>query len=118
MKATRSRRPRLRRSPNPEDRALSAVLHTPDTSAALGMEPLLDRGRAALRAYIDGLPVEEQPLGGARAVSEAMLVVTHDDFVAYAALCVRHVIRNGAHLNVLCENGALCAVFDKRTSKC
>lgn len=94
------------------------LLHPPDPAAALAIEPLLERGKAALRAHIASLPPHDQPLGGPDvAVRQLKAVVTIDDFIANAGLCFSHVVNNGALLHILCEGGAICAVFDKRVTK-
>lgn len=88
-----------------------------DAEVARKMAVLVARGREALAVYIEGLPLDEQPLGGRRAVPQDFPVVTRADYVAFADLCLEHVITNGVCLHVLCENGAIGAVLDKRFSK-
>ncbi len=75
-----------------------------DIDAAEGMIPLVDRGRAAYGAFLDGLPTPAPRVGW-----EAMEVVTADDFGAFASLCLRHVTRNRRSLHILCKDGSLCA---------
>lgn len=94
----------------------SAGSDAPDSGLALLMLPLIERGRDALRTYIATLPPDAQPLGGPRSVGSSIDVVTHADFVANPALCLRYVVQNSAPTHVLCEDGALCALIAKRTS--
>ena len=86
-----------------------------DVDASARMEPLLVRGRQALRAY-----TMSRPHSNAHAMdmlvgtSASLDVVTHGDFLANAALVLRHVTRNAAPTHVLCESGALCTLIERR----
>lgn len=84
-----------------------------DETAERAMHPLFERGREALRAYVSALPNEARPLGGPGAV-DSIRVVCLDDFVAHARLCVRNVVANGVLTHVLCEEGHLCAILERR----
>lgn len=87
-----------------------------ETRAMAEMEPVLERGREALKAYIRALPPRSQPMGGDRSVEKSMAIVTYEDFVANPALCLRYVVQNKASTHILCEDGHLCALFAKHTS--
>lgn len=81
----------------------------PHDETALRMQPLLKRGRQALFAYLRTFPKERRPIGGGQ-----IHVVTRSDFVANADLCLSHVELNGTPTHVLCANGALCVLIEKR----
>jgi len=77
------------------------------------MAPLLERGRAAIVAYVNSLPESMQPLGGTRSV-EKMDVITAADFDASPRLVRRHCVRNKVLVTILCESGGLCSMMAPR----
>lgn len=87
-----------------------------DHATALLMEPLLARGRAALRVYIESLPMEGRPLGGPRSVETSINILTFADFCSNPALCFYYVVRNRSPTHILCEDGRICAIFAKHTT--
>lgn len=91
--------------------------HTTDPVTSSLMAPLFERGREALRTFIATLPEKDWPLGGPDAARAVSFIITKADFVSHAALCFDHVTNNGALVHVLCETGAICAIFEKRTVK-
>jgi hypothetical protein len=75
------------------------------------MKPLCERGIAEYKRTFAHLPPEKQPIG----VTSSMTIVREDDFVKFAALCLRHVLFNGRTLYVLCKDDhQLCAVLAQR----
>lgn len=89
--------------------------HAPEAHTALRMAPLFDRGLAALRAYTESRPhVDDLHRDMLLTTAAGLDVVTHADFIANAALVLRHVIHNGAPTHVLCDNGAMCALIERR----
>lgn len=83
--------------------------HTPEVHTALRMMPILKRGCEAMALYIDSLEPRLRPV-----VPANIHVVTHADYVANAELVLRHVVHNGVTTHVLCLNGSLCALIQKR----
>ena len=81
----------------------------PETEKA--MRPLLDRGLASFRSFIMRLDARDRPIG----ITDNLTIVTEADFIAHAALCLRHVLMNGRTLYVLCKDDhQLCAVLAQR----
>lgn len=88
--------------------------HAPEVHTALRMLPLLERGREALLVYIRSRNIEERRRQVLLSTATTISVVTHADYVANAALCLRHVEHNGVSTHILNENGALCVVLAQR----
>ena len=81
----------------------------------MGMMPLLDRGREALRAYTNAQPfADDIRRKMVLSALDTIHVVTHQDFVESAALVLRHVVKNGTPTHILLENGSLVAVVERR----
>lgn len=76
-----------------------------DPIVAERMRPLIERGRARLRAYHDTFDLLDRPIGG-----ETMNVIEEGDFMANVVLCLRHVTVNGVTLYVLCPTGEPCVI--------
>jgi len=83
--------------------------NAPEVHTALRMMPLFERGREALRLKLCELPARDRPIGGMN-----IDVVTYDDFVTQAALILRHVVVNGAATHILCQDGSLVALIERR----
>ncbi len=79
------------------------------------MQPLLERGRQALRLYIASLAKKRWPIGGPDSVRGSIDIVTHADFVLNAALCLRHVVNNSAPTHILSPAGAIIAIIAKHS---
>lgn len=74
------------------------------------MQPLIKRGRARLRAYLESFDPIDRPIGG-----DTLTIVDEHDFVDHVALCMAHVSINGKPLYILCANGDLCALLSPLT---
>lgn len=84
---------------------MSPLLRHPEIDAL--MRPLLDRGRAALRARFDTVPLLLRPIGG-----ESIAVVTEADFCTAPALVLSYVVMTRSATHVLCASGHLCALIE------
>lgn len=71
-----------------------------DPIAAEQMRPLIERGRARLRAYHSRFAIYDRPIGG-----DTMIVVEAGDFFANIVLCCRHVVANDTTIVVLNADG-------------
>ena len=71
------------------------------------MQPLMERGLAALKKGFLHLPENQRPIG-----TSSLCIVTEADFVKHTALCLKHVLANNRTLYILCkEETQLCAML-------
>jgi hypothetical protein len=94
--------------------------YAPKEEVAIRMVPILERGTEALRFYIVSIPLIELGDEVRRQLllttSRSLHVVTHSDFIDQPALCLEHVVINDIPLHILCPNGSLYALVEKRHS--
>lgn len=82
------------------------------------MVPLLERGRIAYRKHTlerqNVSPDDRDMLVG---TGRSIDVVTYEDFLENTSLVLHHVVSNGHPTHILCENGAICSLIERRLGK-
>lgn len=84
----------------------------PDDEAARLIAPLFRLGREAFAMHHTTLEDEEPVTSRTSVVGEqSMAIVLEADFLANAALCLRHVTRNEQPIHILSEGAVLTALM-------